>query len=167
GDGRRLPRKRRSRRWGKENRYWGCFHPVTPRNRPSPAATVDFVRHPRRFFGPAGDFFSPRGEKEATSRMNQRNRNRNIGDRGLRDEAGLFLEKAEVGFVALVLDLLAEVLELALPGIMLLLRLPRVASLVVQPSPPPRTPRDRFPLTSSPSLSSSIWAWLRERQMEL
>ncbi|RWW80349.1 hypothetical protein BHE74_00011330 [Ensete ventricosum] len=44
GDGRRLPRKRRSRRWGKESRYWGCFHPVTPRNRPSPAVTVDFDR---------------------------------------------------------------------------------------------------------------------------
>ncbi|RWW58782.1 hypothetical protein BHE74_00034385 [Ensete ventricosum] len=86
------------------------------------------------------DLFSPRGEKkEATSRMNERNRNRNIGDRY---EAGLFLKKAEVEFVALVVDLLLEVLELALPGIMLLLRLPGVASLVVEPSPPPRTPRD-------------------------
>ncbi|KAJ8506871.1 hypothetical protein OPV22_007757 [Ensete ventricosum] len=71
--------------------------------------------------------------------MNERNRNRNIGDRY---EAGLFLKKAEVEFVALVLDLLLEVLELAPPGIMLLLRLPRVASIVVEPSPPPRTPRD-------------------------
>ncbi|KAK2982379.1 hypothetical protein RJ640_012581 [Escallonia rubra] len=59
----------------------------------------------------------------------------------LRDEASLFLEKAELGALTLLLDLLAELLQLLLFGVVLLLRLPhvlyvpkaaRVPSLLVQ-----------------------------------
>ncbi|CAL9774396.1 unnamed protein product [Musa acuminata subsp. burmannicoides] len=54
----------------------------------------------------------------------------------VRNKPSLSLEEKELGILALILDLLAELLELALLGLVLLLRLPHVLDVAEAPRVP-------------------------------